>query len=160
MSCHCGKTGPYEVCCAPYIQGIDQPPTAEALMRSRYSAYVVGAIDYIIDTNDPNEIEKVDRESTESWSKQSEWHGLEVMNVEDGGENDSKGVVEFVADFTYEEERQKHHEVAHFRKKNDRWYYADGNVKKGETFVREAPKVGRNDPCVCGSGKKFKKCCG
>jgi len=159
MSCHCGDERPYEACCGPFIQGIEAPPTAETLMRSRYSAYVVGAIDYIIDSNDPEEVEKVDRESTESWSKNSEWHGLEVLSVENGLAGDSKGVVEFTADFTFEDERQKHHEVAYFRKRENRWYYADGQMKKGETFTREMPKVGRNDPCPCGSGKKFKKCC-
>ena len=53
-----------------------------------------------------------------------------------------------------------HHEVATFRKVEDRWYFVDGKMAKHETFVRQAPKVGRNDPCPCGSGKKYKKCCG
>ncbi|MCA9323451.1 MAG: YchJ family protein [Planctomycetes bacterium] len=161
MNCHCGMDRPFEACCGPYIQGLKPAPTAETLMRSRYSAYVEGAIDYVIETNDPSERDKVDRESTERWSKDSEWHGLDVVEVEDGGEDDSQGTVEFIARFTHEGEPQAHHEVAKFRRLDDgRWYYLDGKMKKGQTFKREEIKVGRNDPCPCGSGKKHKKCCG
>ncbi|HGY89777.1 MAG TPA: YchJ family protein [Planctomycetes bacterium] len=159
MSCPCGLEKSYEECCGPYIEGKRRPPTAEALMRSRYTAYVKGAIDYVIETNDPTEKEKVDRDATEKWSKESEWHGLEVLEVDKGGPDDDRGSVEFIAEYTFEGERQRHRELAHFRKKDGRWYYRDGKMRAGETYTREAPKIGRNDPCPCGSGKKYKKCC-
>ena len=53
-----------------------------------------------------------------------------------------------------------HHELAEFRKSGDTWYFFDGKMVGPGQFTRETPKVGRNDPCPCGSGRKFKKCCG
>ena len=160
MSCPCGLGATIESCCGPLIHGLRPAATPEALMRSRYTAYVVGSIDYIIDTNDPSERNKVDRESTEKWSKESTWQGLEVLGTEGGGPDEDRGTVEFVARFTFEGQEQSHHEVAEFRRRDGRWYYLDGKIHKGETFTRETPKVGRNDPCPCGSNKKYKKCCG
>ena len=46
-----------------------------------------------------------------------------------------------------------------FRKEGDEWFYVEGNVYAKQPVRRETPKIGRNDPCPCGSGKKYKKCC-
>ena len=72
---------------------------------------------------------------------------------------DVAGRPEFVARYRTKGELQEHHEIATFVKEEGRWYFLDATTPAAETFVREAPKVGRNDPCPCGSGKKFKKCC-
>ena len=160
MSCPCGAGPALEICCGPYLDGAVKPATAEALMRSRYTAFAVQNLDYVFSTNDPSTVGKLDRESTEKWSHESTWHGLEIISTEDGGQSDDRGKVEFIASFTYEDELQRHHELAEFRRIDKRWYYHDGRVRKGETVVRDEPKIGRNDPCPCGSGKKYKKCCG
>ncbi|MEN6477504.1 MAG: YchJ family metal-binding protein, partial [Rectinema sp.] len=71
----------------------------------------------------------------------------------------TEGTVDFTADYIMDGLRDKHRESAHFAKKDGRWLYEEGEVKT-QTVVRAEPKVGRNDPCPCGSGKKYKKCCG
>jgi len=160
QQCHCGSGKPFEACCGPYISGAAVAPTAEALMRSRYSAYAAGAIDYLGDTLHPDYKADWDRDATERWASQSEWTGLEIHGTEGGGENDDEGFVEFAASFKEKGEPKVHVERSRFLKHEGRWYYADGLTPKPATQRNEGPKVGRNDPCPCGSGKKYKKCCG
>ena len=70
------------------------------------------------------------------------------------------GKVEFRATYRRDGERMVHHEIAEFRKAGDIWYFTDGKLVGPGQYTRETPKVGRNEPCPCGSGKKYKKCCG
>ena len=158
MKCPCGSNLDYSECCEQYITGRSNALTAEALMRSRYSAYVVHDIDYIINTC-VEDGERIDYKSTRDWSEKSTWLGLKILSVEKGGPADTEGTVEFEA--VYERDRLKdiHHEKARFIKKNEKWLYRDGDIVP-KTIVRTGPKTGRNDPCPCGSGKKFKQCCG
>jgi SEC-C motif-containing protein len=155
--CPCGTGQTLEACCGRYLSREQLAPTAEALMRARYTAYATTDIDFIIDTQQTND--DTDRETTEKWSRDSDWLGLEVRNVVGGAEDDSTGTVEFVARYRYEGEEDTHHEEAAFAKKGGRWMLVDGKMK-GETYVRTEPKIGPNQPCPCGSGKKYKKCCG
>ena len=90
----------------------------------------------------------------------SRWHGLEVIRTEGGGPKDKTGVVEFRALYTANGEFCNHHEVATFVKDRSGWKFEDGDLVGETPTVREEPKVGRNDPCPCGSGKKYKTCCG
>jgi SEC-C motif-containing protein len=129
-------------------------------MRSRYSAYVEGDIDYILDTHDPETVDTTDRESAAEWSQRAEWLGLEVRGTERGSATDDEGFVEFVARYSMDGTIQAHHERSRFRKVRGRWMYVDGQMGKAAPVVREGPRIGRNDPCPCGSGKKYKKCCG
>jgi SEC-C motif-containing protein len=76
------------------------------------------------------------------------------------GSHPDEALVEFIASFREEGQLHRHHEVARFLRDQDRWYYMDGAAPKPQTLRHEQPKVGRNDPCPCGSGKKYKKCCG
>jgi SEC-C motif-containing protein len=158
--CHCGSGQPYSSCCAPYIEGEAIAPSAEALMRSRYSAYVEHAIDYLGETLHPEHRADWDRDATRRWSEGAEWLGLQVVSTEAGQLGDTEGWVEFIADFKDQGKAQHHHERSRFLIQDGRWYYVDGEVPRPQTRRHEAPKVGRNDPCPCGSGKKFKKCCG
>ena len=158
--CHCGSGKAYEACCQPYITGAAPAPTAEALMRSRYSAYAAGAIDYLGETLHPEHKADWDRDATARWAGSSEWMSLEIRATEAGGENDDEGVVEFIATFREGDQLKAHAERSNFAKVDGRWYYVDGVTPKPATQRNEGPKVGRNDPCPCGSGKKFKKCCG
>ena len=160
QACHCGSGKDYENCCGPIIAGTEKARTAEALMRSRYSAYAVGAVDYLGETLHPDYRHDWDRDATARWAEQSEWSGLEIRNVEAGGEGDQEGFVEFVANFNEAGVHKVHHERSRFLKQDGRWFYADGGLPKPVTQRHAAPKVGRNDPCPCGSGKKYKKCCG
>lgn len=156
--CHCGSARPFAECCEPYLAGVRPAPTAEALMRSRYSAFVTANVGYLHDTVAPDQRHDFDHGETETWAKQSEWQGLEVKSADAGGEGDEVGTVEFIARYRYQGKAYAHHELGRFRREDGRWYYVDGHLNP-KPATRQAPKVGRNDPCPCGSGKKHKKCC-
>lgn len=158
--CPCGSGKAYENCCGPIISGEQPAATAEALMRSRYTAYANGEIDHITSSLHPASRHDHDPVAARRWAEQSEWLNLEICSVEKGGEEDDAGQVEFIATYREKGGIKKHHEIGEFKKENDRWFFMDGKAVAPQTVQREAAKVGRNDPCPCGSGKKFKKCCG
>jgi len=160
VTCPCGKGESIESCCGPYISGARLPDTAEALMRSRYTAFATGNVDYIIETHDPDRRGELDRTSTEAWSKQSEWLGFELISSEKGQPEDSAGVIEFVARYKMKGVTMAHRERAVFRKHGDHWVFVDGQMVNGPPVKRTEPRVGRNEACPCGSGKKYKKCHG
>jgi SEC-C motif domain protein len=159
-NCPCGSGIDYMQCCRPYIQGDEHAPTAEALMRSRYCAYVKSAIDYIYNTTHPSKRSQFNRDESLEWSRKAQWKSLEILRTESGGVEDETGIVEFVALYQEKGKAVRHHEVAEFTKENGCWYFVDGQAPKPTQVIRQGPKVGRNDPCPCGSGRKFKKCCG
>jgi len=111
-----------------------------------------------LETVHPEKRSDHDEKSIKQWSERSVWHGLDIVNTEEAIGSDT-GKVEFIANFSDKGKRYKHHELAQFKKEEDGWYFFDGEIVKASQFVRETPKVGRNEPCPCGSGKKFKKCC-
>jgi SEC-C motif-containing protein len=129
-------------------------------MRSRYTAYVRKEIPYLLSTLHPDHRKDYDEKNTRTWAESSEWHKLEIIRTEAGGPDDTEGKVEFKASFTQAGKKIDHHELATFRKEDGHWYFVSGEGPAPKPVVRSAPKVGRNDPCPCGSGKKFKKCCG
>ncbi|MBT3984111.1 MAG: YchJ family protein [Bacteriovoracaceae bacterium] len=157
--CYCGSSKEFEKCCSPYISGAENAPTAEATMRARYSAFASGSIDFVEKTHHPKSDDEFDREETESWAKNSDWQGLKIIEVNQGSATDTKGTVEFVASYSNSGAALDHHELATFEKIDGMWFFEDGKVFHSP-LKRSAPKLGRNDPCSCGSGKKFKRCCG
>ena len=158
--CPCGSKMNFEDCCGPYLMGDKDPPTAEALMRSRYTAYAMGSIDYLYKTSCSKVQKEFDADGCKKWSESAEWTGMDVLRTEAGGENDEEGIVEFIANYKLKDKPVQHHETSQFARVNGKWRFIDGEIAKQEPIRREAPKVGRNDPCPCGSGKKYKKCCG
>jgi SEC-C motif-containing protein len=159
QACPCGSGVSYGRCCAPILAGEQPAATAEALMRSRYSAYVVGQLRYLLDSLHPEHRDDMDLAATRRWAQDAQWLQLQVLDTEDGGEQDDNGIVEFVATYKEKNVVRPHRERANFRRHDGVWYYVDGEILKPATEVHAA-KVGRNDPCPCGSGKKYKKCCG
>lgn len=157
--CPCGSERKYDDCCGPIIAGETAAPTAEALMRSRYSAYVVGAIEYLKDSLAPESHGDHDEEAVREWSESAEWLGLSIDATSLGLESDETGVVDFTARYRQNGQTVEYRERSTFEKRDGKWLYVDGHALPPETYVRETPKVGRNEPCPCGSGKKFKKCC-
>ncbi|KMQ51524.1 hypothetical protein CHISP_1532 [Chitinispirillum alkaliphilum] len=157
--CPCGSGQAYKDCCEPIISEISTAQTAEQLMRARYSAYATGAVKFILSSTHPDRHEECDERAIKSWSENSQWHGLEIVSTEKGGPEDSKGKVEFIANFTENRINKSLHETGTFEKINGKWVYLDGTVHPAKPFIRTEEKVNRNDPCPCGSGKKFKKCC-
>jgi SEC-C motif-containing protein len=150
----------FAACCGPYLARTAPAPTAEALMRSRYSAFVKLDIDYLEETLTVDQRKTFDRGPTEDWAN-SEWLGLDIVETENGLEGDEVGTVTFAAHFIRKNGPKAHREKALFKREGaeGRWFFA------GEIAVKPVPVVkgdqpGRNDPCPCGSGKKYKKCCG
>jgi len=158
--CPCGSSKPYADCCALFVEGAAKAPTPEAVMRSRYTAYVKLAYAHLERTLTLEQRSDFSIEDTRKWSESSEWLGLTVHRTEGGGPEDTTGMVEFSARFTTAGKEQLHQEIARFEKIEGEWLYAGMVDEREEPIRREAPKVGRNDPCPCGSGRKFKKCCG
>lgn len=156
----------FSVCCKPFIQGDAKPDHCEQLMRSRYTAYSMGEADYLIKTWHPSKQTQLNRSDLLQSAKETQWLSLEVIK---SAQKDAFGTVEFNAFYQNREinsvpehARDKGvnclHEVSRFEKIADQWFYLDGKVD-GELDSSNQVKVGRNDLCPCGSGKKFKKCC-
>ncbi len=158
--CPCGSGKKYSDCCEPVITGKQKAVTAEALMRARYSAYVKNEIDFIAKSclKEDGDTD-IDMDETRRWSEKSEWLGLKIHGTKQGGPEDSEGIVEFSAFYVLDGLKDEYREVAGFKKVDGQWFYAEGQVA-ATTVVRAQPKVGRNEPCPCGSGKKYKQCCG
>lgn len=152
----------YKDCCEPIILGKSKAKTAESLMRSRYTAYTLKNIDYIDKTQTYGPDEKFDKEEALSWAQDSDWEGLTIHNVTKGLETDTNGVVEFSCFFKHNKTAKDHvhKERAVFTKKDGVWFFDRGQIYGTGPIKRDAPKVGRNDLCPCGSNKKYKKCCG
>lgn len=119
-------------------------------MRSRYSAYVLGRVDYLVETTLPVQREGLDRDAIAAWSAASTWLGLEVESHEVLGGKPEHAFVTFVARWHDAEGEHAHRERSAFVQSDGRWYFLDPSVPL---------RAGRNDPCPCGSGQKFKKCC-
>jgi SEC-C motif-containing protein len=156
--CFCGGTKDYKQCCAPFHEGSAWPETAEQCMRSRYSAFAAHEIDFILASHHPDTRSQVNPEEVAAWSHGSEWHGLTILGTEKGQEADEEGHVEFAALYQVDAKVHRHHERASFRRHEGKWMFFDSQILH-DTVRRDGPKVGRNDPCSCGSGKKYKKCC-
>jgi SEC-C motif domain protein len=156
--CPCGSTQPYSRCCEPLILGEKAARTPEELMRARYSAYAKTEVDFIVATTHPEKREDLLTEGIRRWSARSTWQGLEIIATETATD-DQSGSVEFIAHYTEKDTRKKHHERAQFDRVEGTWYFSDGVPVTPTQVVRAQPKVGRNEPCPCGSRKKYKKCC-
>lgn len=158
MQCPCGSKKKLNDCCGTIING-RAAQTALELMRSRYVAYSLGEAQYLYDTTHGRHREEYKIESIAQWSKENTWTQLEIVSVEHGSVSDTRGVVEFRAYFTDSKDKsQVHHERSNFLKEKGKWFYLDGKMNPMEVDITR--KITRNDPCPCGSGKKYKKCCG
>ncbi|WP_147200612.1 YchJ family protein [Pantoea sp. CCBC3-3-1] len=147
--CPCCSGLDYSLCCQPYLNDAAIPDSPQALMRSRYTAYVRNNTDYLIATWHPSCDPARFRGSLEQSYKGTTWLSLHIIEAETPAD-EGEGFVTFFARFSENQQRSFIHERSRFLQLAQRWYYIDG------TF----PETGRNDRCPCGSGKKFKKCCG
>ncbi|HDT6544542.1 TPA: YchJ family protein [Kluyvera ascorbata] len=147
--CPCGSALEYSLCCQRYLSGNEVAPSPSHLMRSRYCAFVKKDADYLVKTWHPSCQAAAFRNDIHNGFAHTEWLGLTVFAT-DEGRNADEGFVSFVARFREHNKNGAIIERSRFLKENGQWYYIDGT----------RPVIGRNDPCPCGSGKKFKKCCG
>ena len=151
--CPCGSGKPYPACCGVLHDGVPAK-TAEALMRSRYAAYALGKYAYLAETVTEDLRDGFRTADMAASARGLSWTGLEVVRTEKGGPGDTAGVVEFAARYVHDGKPGVQREVSRFVREDGRWLYA------GAVAPPSNAKVGRNDPCPCGSGKKYKKCCG
>ena len=158
--CPCGSGLELEACCLPHIEGSTRPATAEALMRARYTAHCLGRYEFLTDSTHPGFREDASAEDIKQWSSLMSWQSLDILETVGGGPEDETGEVSFCAHYLVHGMPQELREDAFFRRENGQWFYVEGNVHARKPLRRDSPKVGRNDPCPCGSGKKYKKCCG
>ncbi len=158
--CPCCSELPFDQCCGPILDGSAKAESPERIMRARYTAYTLVNTDYLLASLHPDARDGFDLDSVRQWAEAADWQGLEIVACEGGGPEDEDGSVEFIAHYRVKDQEQVHHELAQFEKQDGAWFFADGAMMAPKPFVRETPKVGRNDPCSCGSGRKYKKCCG
>jgi len=122
LQCYCCSGKKYNDCCEPYITGVQKAPAAEALMRSRYSAYVVHNADYLYSTTAPRERRHHSKAAILEWAKSNQWLKLEVLKA-------TKNTVEFKAYYLDNLLRaQVHHEKSTFENENGCWYYVTGSI--------------------------------
>lgn len=136
--CPCLSGKEYTACCGAIIGGRHTAPTAEALMRSRYSAFVKGEIDYLKDSLHPEHRADFDPISTKNLADNAQWLGLRIINTRGGGKDDQEGTVEFIATFRMDGVTYEHHELGEFNRLNDIWYYTDGKVILPNTEQRQS----------------------
>jgi len=141
-ACPCGSGRKLEACCGLYLAGAPAPD-AEALMRSRYSAYVLGRHDYLLATWHAST-----RPATLGGTS-LHWIGLQIVRTSVASAQEAG--VEFVASYADKGKGRGLHEASRFLREGGQWFYVDGDCRVDD--------VGRNDACPCGSGKKFKRCC-
>lgn len=118
--CPCGSGDTYRACCGPLHEGALQAPTAEALMRSRYSAFACGDADYLFRTWHPRT-----RPPEVTIDPSIMWTGLQVSDTVAGGPGDDSGVVEFTARFVSAGHAGSMHERSRFERRAGRWLYLD-----------------------------------
>lgn len=153
--CPCGSSSSFGECCSPILDGSSPAPTAERLMRSRYTAHVLHDFPYLhrtfAETKDEPYVEQ-------EYGNEIEWTRL-VINAHEPDIRPGVSHVDFSAHFTEDGRSGILHEKSEFELIDGSWIFTR-TLREGPAPVKAEPKVGRNEPCPCGSSKKFKKCCG
>ncbi|OUR63970.1 zinc chelation protein SecC [Methylophaga sp. 42_25_T18] len=145
--CPCISGLSYSACCQPLHDGKLTASSAEQLMCSRYSAFYLGNIAYLISTLHPNVRQKDDKQTLAQTIEQTQWLGLKIINHKPSAKT---ATVEFIA-FYQDNPIGQLHEQSRFIQEDEQWYYTDGDIL-------EPIKLSRNEACFCGSGKKLKRC--
>ncbi len=156
--CPCCSGNSFADCCRDIVAGTTLASTPLALMRSRYTAHVCKEMPHIIRTMRGKALKLFDEEKTHTeWFEQSVWTKLEIVDAPEVQKHDKEGFVEFKAFYNFQGQPLCVHERSKFVKEDGAWYYVLGQQKN--PTIASSNKIGRNDVCPCGSGKKYKKCC-
>jgi SEC-C motif domain protein len=136
-NCYCCSGKTFENCCQRFIERIAKPATAEALMRSRYSSYVVANIEYILKTTHHSTRRYHNAEAIKDWAANSLWQKLEIKSTVKGNPADSKGTVEFKAYYLDSGfQPHVHHENSNFIKESGEWFFVDGKIITENNIIR------------------------
>lgn len=122
-SCPCGSARSYADCCGQFIDGARKPDTAEQLMRSRYTGFVLANAPYLRKTWDPATCPE---DMGVAVTDAVKWLGLDIKRTQAGGADDAEGLVEFVARYKHNGRATRLHEVSRFRREGGQWLYVDG----------------------------------
>ncbi len=122
--CPCGSGKRYAVCCGALHGGVRPARTAEALMRSRYSAYVLGLEAYLLDTWHPD----TRPDALDLSQDRTRWLGLQIHSTVAGGPDDASGQVRFTARYRLDGQDHRLDELSTFVRVNGRWVYVDGEI--------------------------------
>ena len=158
--CHCDSTLPFSRCCGPIIAGATQAVSAKQLMRSRFSAFCSGNIDYLMASHHPSQRRDDDRGQLAATLNQCQWLELSIIDCQQGSADQQQGEVEFIASYRRDGQLAQLHERSRFVREQGQWFYLHGDILSTGNRSASQPKPGRNEPCFCGSGKKFKHCHG
>jgi SEC-C motif-containing protein len=150
--CLCESKKPYQYCCGLYLSGKKQPETAEKSMRSRYTAFHQGNVDYLIATLHPDQRKPDDQQELAKSIRNTQWLGLKIIDTHQGKKKDTKGIVEFEAVYHLNKPGQLH-ERSRFIQTQGKWFYVDGDILPGTI-----PKP--KEPCWCRNGMQYKQCHG
>ena len=127
--CPCGSGSSADECCGGMIAGRCTARTAEELMRSRYTAYVMKDVGYLVRTTHPSARSDDLADSIRIWMRKVEWLKLHVVTTEGGSEADETGRVEFMAEYLTDTAPGRHHECSVFKKVDGEWYYVGEEVE-------------------------------
>lgn len=147
------------MCCNPHIAGEQLAPTPEALMRARYTAYAIGNLDFIEKTITVEASRSFNRADIARSLPGTEWLGLEVRATTGGQKGDDTGTVNFAFQYRHNNRTFSQVEIATFLRVDGAWLFHDSEINPKAPPLK-VEHVGRNEPCPCGSEKKYKKCCG
>ncbi|WP_179337589.1 YchJ family protein [Winogradskyella ludwigii] len=123
MNCHCGNDKTYKACCEVFHRNNGKTNTAEQLMRSRYSAFVLADGNYLMATHHSSTRPIKEKKAIVKWAKSVQWIRLEVLETTNGTENDTEGTVTFNAYFFENGNVDIIHEKSAFVKEDNRWFY-------------------------------------
>ena len=124
--CPCGSTLAYDACCGSIIEGRKEALTCEALMRSRYVAFTMANIEYLIESHHTSTRQIKEIRAIKKWTKSIEWMGLIIVKCEAGDLNDEMGYVEFRAFYREAGQMEQIHERSLFNRENNKWVYLSG----------------------------------
>ncbi len=133
QQCPCGSGNALADCCGPVISGTRAAETAEMLMRSRYSAYVLGAVDYLRTSWHP-----ATRPVIIELGEPVNWLGLKIIATRDGGRGEDQGTVEFVARYKIAGRAYRLHEISRFQRVAGRWVYVTGEPGRSDSRAKAA----------------------
>lgn len=160
-TCHCGSSLIFENCCQPLLLGLKTACSAETLMRSRFSAYVLNNYDYILATYGSKQRASLSLVELQESAENTQWlklivHSTNQTKLNAVADNKTQSAkVEFSAYYQVAEQYYLMHETSDFIFDNGQWYYTTGTIHKDSGPYAQQ----RNDLCLCNSGKKYKKCC-
>lgn len=146
QKCYCKSGLSYSECCEPILRVQKVANSALSLMRSRYSAYCLGDVNYLQATTYDHTWSDEELKFIQDWADNSFWQHLEIIDFNDE-------MVEFKAYYIFDKKQHLHHEKSTFLKVNDMYKYVDGDIYEDKVAFT------KNEKCICGSGLKYKRCC-